>query len=145
MNALHDLDQTAEEPVITILTPTEMERLTHIGGRASRAHPIIARVLLGALVCQFFFAGLGVFDVFGAYSFLPHAIMGASIIAASFSLPILAWRGHLDRSCLRRSWLVSGLMVVQGLLIDLGHLWPIVAAFHPVNAALLVLLTFTLI
>jgi uncharacterized protein DUF6220 len=142
MNTLQDLEHSVDEPIITILTPAEMKRLTHSGGRSLRAHRIIARVLLVGLAVQLFFAGLG---VFGVYGFLPHAIMGASIIAASFSLPILAWRGHLERARLRRSWLLAGLMILQGLLIDLGRIWPIVAAFHPVNAMLLVLLTFSLI
>jgi hypothetical protein len=138
MNTLTDIH---DEPIITVLTPAEMDKLAHVGGRAARAHRIIARVLLGGLAFQLFFAGLG---VFGVYGFLPHAIMGASVILASFSLPLIAWRGRLDRSRLRRSLLLAGLMILQGLLIDLGRIWPIVAAFHPVNAMLLVLLTFSL-
>jgi hypothetical protein len=94
------------------------------------------------LAIQFFFAGLGVFSI---TSFLPHAILGSLTIGSSFALPIIAWRGRLDRSRTLRSWLLAGLMIFQGLLIDLGRMWPFISAFHPMNAMILALLTFTLI
>lgn len=109
--------------------------------RFERAHLIVSRVLLGAILLQVFFAGLGIFTTTG---FLPHAIWGATVILASFSLPILALAGHLERSILRRSLLLAGLMVVQGLLIDISRVAPVVGALHPVNAMLLVLVTYGL-
>ncbi|HEX9055926.1 MAG TPA: DUF6220 domain-containing protein [Ktedonobacterales bacterium] len=109
--------------------------------RFERAHLIAARFVLGALALQIFFAGLG---VFGVASFLPHAIFGATLILSSFSVPIIAWTGHLERAIVRRSWLLAGLMIVQGLLIDIGRTVHIVAALHPVNAMLLVLVTYSL-
>lgn len=109
--------------------------------RAAQAHMIIARVLLGALAVQLFFAGLG---VFGISSFLPHAILGTLIVLGSFALPIVAWRGRLETALVRRSWLLAGLMVLQGLLIDAGHVVPLISALHPVNAMLLVLVTYSL-
>lgn len=142
MNAIEDIH---DEPIITVLTPAEMDRLMHIGGRARRAHRIVARILLGGVALQIFFAGLGVFGVLGVYSFLPHAILGPLVIGGSFALPLIAWRGRLDRARMRRSLILAGMMCVQGFLIDLGHIWPLVAAFHPLNAMLLVLLTYSLI
>ena len=109
--------------------------------RAAQAHLLIARVLLGALALQLFFAGLG---VFGISSFLPHAILGSLIVLTSFALPLVAWRGHLETALVRRSWLLAGLMVLQGLLIDAGRLVPAISALHPVNAMLLVLVTYSL-
>ena len=105
--------------------------------RAARAHIVIARILLGGVTLQIFFAGLG---VFGVSSFLPHMILGTLVILGSLALPLVAWRGRLGATLLRRSWLVFGLMILQGLLIDAGRLIPLIAAFHPVNAMLLVLL-----
>ena len=116
-------------------------RLLRRRERLDRAHRITARVVLGAIGLQVLFAGIG---VFGVYSFLPHAIFGSLLILSSFSLPILAQVGHLDRWVIRRSWLLAGLMVLQGLLIDAGHLVRAISALHPVNAMLLVLVTFTL-
>src|SRR5512146_2929722 len=113
-----------------------------VASRAARWHRGVARVLLGGLALQLFFAGLGVFGVTG---FLPHAILGSVIILASSSLPLLAWRGRLGGALTRRSWLLAALMIVQGLLIDAGRVSHIITALHPVNAMLLVLLTFTMI
>jgi uncharacterized protein DUF6220 len=109
--------------------------------RMARAHLWTARALLGALSLQLFFAGLG---VFGVTSFLPHATLGALIILTSLALPIIAWRGRLGRSTLRTSWALFGLMALQGLLIDVGRIVHIVSALHPVNAMLLVLVTYSL-
>jgi len=65
-------------------------------------------------------------------------------VLASFALPIVAWRGHLGSALLRRSWLLAGLMLLQGALIDAGRIVPIISALHPVNAMLLVLVTYSL-
>jgi hypothetical protein len=108
---------------------------------AARWHRGLARVLLGALAVQLFFAGLGVFGVTG---FAPHAILGSVIILTSFALPILAWRGRLGSALTRRSWLLAALMIVQGLLIDAARISTVITALHPVNAMLLVLLTFSM-
>jgi hypothetical protein len=97
--------------------------------------------VLGGLALQLFFAGLG---VFGVTTFLPHAILGTVVVLASFALPLIAWRGRLERGVVLPSWLLAALMMVQGLLIDLGHLVTVIAALHPVNAMILVLVTYTL-
>jgi hypothetical protein len=106
-----------------------------------RAHLIVSRVVLGAIMLQVFFAGLG---IFGVASFLPHMVFGALLILSSFSLPILALAGRLERAIALRSWLLAGLMIVQGLLIDIGRQVPVVAALHPVNALVLLLVTYGL-
>lgn len=103
----------------------------------ARAHVVIARVLLGGVALQIFFAGMA---IFGVSSFLPHMILGPVVILGSLALPLVAWRGRLGAALTHRSWLVFALMILQGLLIDAGRLIPAIAAFHPVNAMLLVLL-----
>ncbi len=109
--------------------------------RVARVHRYIARVLLGAIAVQFFLAGLGVFGITG---FLPHVIFGTLLVVASFALPIMAWRGHLTTTTQRSSWLLAGLMILQGALIDAGRLIPVISAFHPMNAMLIALVTFSL-
>jgi hypothetical protein len=104
-------------------------------------HRLVARLLLGGIVLQLFFAGLG---VFGVASFLPHVIWGTIVVIASIAVPLLAWHGHLGATLLRQSWLLVGLMVLQGALVDLGRLAPIISALHPVNAMVLALVTFEL-
>src|SRR5690349_2470310 len=91
----------------------------HAEQRAARIHQLLARVLLAGLTVQIFFAGLGVFAV---STFLPHAILGSIVILTSFALPIVAWRAHLKPSITRRSWLLASLMILQGLLIDIGRI-----------------------
>ena len=123
-------------PTPVIVAPTR--RSTR---RANQWHRRIARALLGGLALQLFFAGLG---VFGITTFLPHMILGTGIVVASLALPMVAWRGHLEATVQRLSWLLAGLMLLQGLLIDLGRVAPVISALHPVNAMLLVLLTYSL-
>ena len=122
---------------VTPTAPTTLRAIPTAHSRAATAHMVIARVLLGGVGLQIFFAGLA---IFGVSTFLPHMILGPIVILGSLALPLIAWRGHLPASVLHRSWLVFALMIVQGLLIDAGRLVPFVAAFHPVNAMLLVLL-----
>jgi hypothetical protein len=110
--------------------------------RITQAHLIVARVLLVGIFVQVFFAGLGVFTPVG---FFPHVILGSALVAASLSLPILAGIGHLGHSALKRSWLLAGLMLLQGLLIDAGRLGLVyISALHPVNAMLILLTTLSL-
>ena len=110
--------------------------------RLARAHVLVARLLLGGIFVQVFFAGLGIFTPVG---FFPHVILGTVLVASSFSLPVLAGIGHLGHSTIKRSWLLLGLMILQGLLIDAGRLGLVyVSALHPVNALLLLLTTLTL-
>jgi len=114
---------------------------------AQRAHLLIARLLLAALGLQIFFAGAALFGVslLGTHGFTMHALFGPLVILGSLSLPLLAWRGHLERAIVWRSWLLFGLMLVQGLLIDLSRfVLPLFGAFHPLNAMLLVLVTASL-
>jgi hypothetical protein len=133
--------QLDHSPHDTQITAPQLAPKHPAATRAARAHRLIARVLLGGLALQLFFAGLG---VFGVYSFLPHAVLGSLVILTSVSLPLIAWRGHLGRAALGQSLLLAGLMILQGLLIDLGRVLPIVSALHPVNAMLLVLVTYHL-
>lgn len=124
------------QPAIQAEVRTTPLPITVTESRAAKAHVMVARVLLGGVALQIFFAGLAIFNV---STFLPHMILGPIVILGSLALPIIAWRGRLAPSLRHRSWLVFGLMLVQGLLIDVGRLIPFVAAFHPVNAMLLVL------
>jgi Family of unknown function (DUF6220) len=110
--------------------------------RTAQIHRYAARLLLAGIAVQFFLAGLG---VFGITSFLPHVFFGTLVVVASFALPILAWRGHLPKATQRRSWILAGLMILQGGLIDAGRVIPIISAFHPVNAMIIALVTFSLI
>src|SRR5262249_15936722 len=88
---------------------------------AQRAHTLLARLLLAALGLQIFFAGVALFGVslLDTHGFTLHALFAPVVILGSISLPLLAWRGHLDRATARRSWLLFALMLVHVALIDL--------------------------
>ena len=60
-----------------------------------QAHLWVARLILGALLLQVFFAGLG---IFGAASFVPHARLGFMIVFAAAILLLLALAARADRS-----------------------------------------------
>jgi hypothetical protein len=139
MQTLISTPPEAAQPITSASVPVASQTIAAIPvrSRTARAHVVIARILLGGVTLQIFFAGLG---VFGVSSFLPHMVLGTLVILGSLALPLVAWRGHLGATLQRRSWLVFGLMILQGLLIDAGRIVPLVAAFHPVNAMLLVLL-----
>jgi hypothetical protein len=114
----------------------------HRSARLAHAHLIVARVVLVGIFGQFFFAGLGVFTPVG---FFPHVVLGTLLVASSFSLPVIAGVGHLGQSTIKRSWLLVGLMLLQGLLIDAGRFGLVyVSALHPVNALLLLLTTLSM-
>lgn len=139
---------TRERPITAIPQDTQLSsearravRRLRRRERLDRIHRVVARVVLGGIALQVLFAGIA---IFGVYSFLPHQIFAPILILGSFSLPVLAHVGHLDAWVIRRSWLLAGLMIVQGLLIDAGRLVQAVSALHPVNAMLLVIVTYTL-
>lgn len=137
MSTLISIPPEATQPVARATFRVRQQTIVALPGRAATAHAAIARLLLGGVMLQIFFAGLG---IFGVSTFLPHMILGPLVILGSLALPLVAWHGHLASSLRHRSWLLFGLMILQGLLIDVGRIIPLVAAFHPVNAMLLVLL-----
>jgi len=117
--------------------PRQARRRKEVRRGPARAHLVVSWLVLGGIIVQVFFAGLGIFTVVG---FDPHVIFAIPLILGSFSLPILAHVGRIGRSLILRSWLLAGLMIVQGALIDAGRpWWPPVSSLHPVNALALVL------
>lgn len=76
---------------------------------------------------------------------LCHVVLGTASGAASFSLAVVAGVGCLGQAVMKRSWPLVGLMTVHDLLIDAGRLGlAYVSALHPVNALLILLVTFSL-
>src|SRR5262249_58545329 len=100
---------------------------------AERGHLLAARMVLAALGLQIFFAGAALFQahLFGTFGFTLHALFAPVVILGSLSLPLIAWRGRLDRSTVQRSCVLVVLMLVQGLLIDLSRsVLPLFGALH---------------
>jgi len=142
--------------VITVEPPTDtqVQSVTLAGGleldgrktqrRAfyALAHLRVSQAIFAGIVLQVFFAGLGLFTSAG---FLAHALFAPALGATTFTLPLLARVGRLQRPLVMRSWALVGLMLAQGLLIDLGRwVWMPISSLHPVNALALILVAYTL-
>jgi hypothetical protein len=94
-------------------------------------HMGLAYITLIAVVIEFFFAGLGVFQ---AASFQIHKITGYAIGLASVLMLVVALAGWLGRTRILLSVLLIVLMFIQMWLV---HSSPQVAALHPVNAVII--------
>lgn len=106
----------------------------------------LAWVIFGAAVLQYFLAGLG---VFGASDYGPHAIVGLLLVPLSLLLLILAGvasaTGGLPRGRVGLAALLFGLMILQAfLVIAFREGAPALAALHPVNGLLILVVSFIL-
>jgi hypothetical protein len=102
---------------------------------------VVALFMLGLLV-QFYLAGRG---AFGASSYSAHKDFGLVLhfVTAVILVLTLASRATRNRVDVIHSVLLVVLFEVQLALADLQH--PAVGAFHPVNALLLVAVTYSLL
>jgi hypothetical protein len=103
-----------------------------------RAHHGLSWIILVCCVLQFFYAGLA---VFGVTDFGLHALGGAVLALLALLNLGLAFA---NRRLLRRTALFLGLMIVQGGLVHLRDILPIVAAIHPVNGLALLVVAYGL-
>ncbi|HVE79887.1 MAG TPA: DUF6220 domain-containing protein [Gemmatimonadaceae bacterium] len=90
---------------------------------------------LGALALQFYAAGLG---LFGAASFVPHALLGYGLILGATILLALTAAARLPRRAVLLAAGVLTLAVLQPVLAIALRGTPALAALHPVNALLIV-------
>jgi uncharacterized protein DUF6220 len=105
--------------------------------RALTVHRICVVAFLAGLVVQFLLAGLG---VFGAESFGAHRILGDALILLSLVILLTGLVGRMGRAIVWPSALLTGLMIVQVLLILAEDSVPALAALHVVNALAVVLI-----
>ena len=106
------------------------------------AHIWLARIVLAGIILQFFFAGVG---AFAAADYGPHAITGNVLLLASLVLLLLAFAGGVGRRRVGLSALLFVLFILQVVLAVMAQdvsAW--IGALHPVNALVLLYLTFKL-
>lgn len=118
-----------------------------MGGAIFWLYKGLAWVIFAVVVLQFFLAGLGVFEV---NEFGPHAITGVLVVLASLILLVVAIAAAATHSL---TWgrvgltaLFFVLMILQALLV---FVWReggpgVIAALHPVNGLLLLIVAYTL-
>ena len=110
----------------------------------SRAFPVVAWAYLAAIGLQIFFAGMYVFV--GAEMLKLHTTFAHAFIVLSVLMIATAFIGRVDGRSKRLTFVLLGLLVLQGMLVHVGQwfgLWTI-AALHPVNALLLAYASLTL-
>ena len=111
----------------------------------------LAWTIFAAVLVQFFLAGTGIFgeEAWGDAAFNPHRITGLLLVPTSLILLILAgvaaFTKNLPGRTVGLAALLFVLFIVQAaLVIAFSESAPIIAALHPVNALILLGLSFHL-
>lgn len=113
----------------------------------------LAWIIFAAVLLQFFFAGIGSFgeEMWGDSAFNPHRLTGLLLVFLSLLLLILVavsfFSGGMERRTVGMAALLLVLMIVQVALVIAFYRamdFPILAALHPVNALILLGLSFHL-
>jgi mercuric ion transport protein len=102
---------------------------------ARAAYPVVALVLVAGLVVQVFLAGLGVFD--DPASFVTHRNFGYLLGWFTLAMLVLALLGRERRLVVGLTVLVLVQFTLQSVFVALRTTYPAVAALHPVNGFLL--------
>lgn len=100
---------------------------------------LLAWLLAGLTIVQIYLAGLAVF-VIGS-SFEMHRNFGYLIGIISLVQLVLAFAGKLGARMIGGSALLLGMMALQSVLVIMRASQPTIAALHPVNGFLIVLLS----
>ena len=100
---------------------------------------VVASVFVAGLVVQVFLAGLGVFD--SPSAFLTHTTWGYLIEWLTLVMLLIAAFGRLGRLLIGLTALTLLQMVLQSLFVAVRDDFPMVAALHPVNGFLVLLVT----
>ena len=93
------------------------------------------KILIGLIAAQFYAAGLG---LFGATTFVPHAIIGWSFILLAMALLFVALVSGRRRTLAGPALAVMLLSVSQPVIVFGLRPWPAAAAFHPVVGLIIV-------
>ena len=100
---------------------------------------LVAAAFAACIVVQVFLAGLGVFD--GPAAFITHRNFGYIIGWLTVVMLVLAVAGRAGRRLIGLSALTLVQMALQSVFVVLRQDAPAVAALHPVNGVLLLLVT----
>ena len=109
----------------------------HVVARTGLA--IVAGVFAVLLIVQVFLAGLGVFD--SPSAFASHRDFGYTIGLLILPMIILALVGRAPRGLVGLTVLIAVQMTLQSVFVALRTTNPGVAALHPVNGVLMLIVT----
>jgi Family of unknown function (DUF6220) len=99
---------------------------------------VVAWLFVAALIAQVFLAGLGVFS--GPASFATHRDVGYTLSLFPIVLLVAALVGGLGGRMAVLAAVVLGLIILQSVFVAMRDAAPAVAALHPVNGFVIVLL-----
>lgn len=102
-----------------------------------RIHLLVAWAFVAGLLIQVFLAGLGVFE--SSSKFGTHAGWGYMLGLIPLVLLVLAGAGQLGQRQVLYGAGLFGMFIVQSMLVAFRSSAPVVAALHPVNGFLLLL------
>lgn len=106
-------------------------------GAIRRIHLVVAWAFVAGLLVQVFLAGLGVFE--NSSKFETHAGWGFMLGLVPILLLLLAGAGQLGQRQVLYAAALFGLFIVQSMLVAMRSSAPVVAALHPVNGFLILL------
>jgi hypothetical protein len=96
-------------------------------------------LLVAGLIVQVFLAGLGVFD--SPATFATHRNLGYTLELLPLVMVVAGLAAGVGRRLCGLSALIFGLFLVQSILVAVRADAPVIAALHPVNGFLIVLLS----
>ena len=105
-------------------------------------YAVAASILVLGLVLQVFLAGLGVFD--DPTFFLTHRDTGYTLEGLAFFVIVFAAIARAGRAQIGVAALIFGLFLLQSVFVAMRVSSPAVAALHPVNGFLILLLAIVL-
>jgi len=105
---------------------------------ARNVYLVVAWLFVAGLVAQVFLAGLGVFD--SPTAFTTHRDVGYMLTAAPVLLLLLGLLGGFGRRMAILAAVIFGLFILQSVFVAMRDSSPAIAAIHPVNGFLILLL-----
>jgi hypothetical protein len=105
---------------------------------ARTIHLVVSWLFVAGLIAQVFLAGLGVFS--SAASFATHRDVGYSLSVIPIVILVAGLLGGLGRRLGLLAALEFGLFILQSVFVAMRSSAPAVAALHPVNGFLILLL-----
>ena len=105
---------------------------------ARTVYVIVAVAFIVGLAAQVFLAGLGVFD--SPTAFVTHRDVGYTLSIFPILLLVIGLVGGMGRRMAILAAVIFGLFILQSVFVAMRDSSPMMAALHPVNGFLIVLL-----
>ena len=110
---------------------------------ARNLHVVVTFLLVAALVVQVWLAGRGVFE--SPTVFITHRDVGYMLSLFPIVLLVLGLLGGMGRRPAIMAALIFGLLILQSVFVVMRTSNPAIAALHPVNGFLILLVALVLL